>query len=127
MKVLHIINSLHIGGAERLISELCPKLVSLGVKTDVLVLKNTPSKFLEKIKKDKRINLIEPGLSSLYNPLNIIKIYRCIKRYDILHVHLFPTLYWAFVANCLLKVKKKFIYTEHSTYNKRRDNFILKH
>ncbi len=44
-----------------------------------------------------------------------------------MHVHLFPTLYWVVLAKWLSFSKTKIVYTEHNTYNKRRDNFIFKY
>lgn len=42
------------------------------------------------------------------------------KECDIVHVHLFPALYWVAMAASYNK-KIKLVYTEHSTHNRRRD------
>ena len=43
-----------------------------------------------------------------------------IKKFDVLHVHLFPALYWVAFAKLLSLSKKPLVYTEHNTFNKRR-------
>ena len=48
-----------------------------------------------------------------------------IKQFDIIHVHLFPTLYWVALATCKCK-GVKLVYTEHSTHNKRRDKTLFR-
>lgn len=128
MKVLHIINNLKVGGAERLIVEMCPLLSDNGIETDVLVLNNKKTAFLTELKNRAKNNVLSVGGDgSIYNPLIVFKIREIIKDYDILHVHLFPAFYWAFFAKMLSFKKIKFIYTEHNTFNRRRSHSFLKH
>src|SRR5690606_8114943 len=49
-----------------------------------------------------------------------------LKQYDVVHVHLFPALYWVVLAKWISFSKTKIVYTEHNTSNKRRNHFILK-
>lgn len=51
---------------------------------------------------------------------------RYLPTYDIVHVHLFPGLYWAALSTIFLKHKTKLILTEHNTVNRRRSHFLLK-
>ena len=46
------------------------------------------------------------------------------KDYDVVHAHLFPTVWWASLAARGLKVKM--VYTEHSTSNSRRGKWYLR-
>ena len=62
---------------------------------------------------------------SCYNPLYILKIAQIINKFDIVHVHLFPALYWAGFAKLISFSNVPFVYTEHSTTNKRRANILL--
>ena len=62
---------------------------------------------------------------SVYNPLFIIRIAKILSDYDVVHVHLFPALYWAGLAKLVSFCRKPLVYTEHSTNNKRRKNKLL--
>ncbi len=123
MKVLQIINSLNIGGAEKLVSDLVYLLNSKAIDTDTLVLIESKTFLYERIKKYK-VQFLTSG--SPYNPLLIFKIIPILKKYDVVHFHLFPTLYWVVIASLFVKNTPKLIYTEHSTHNKRRDSKIFK-
>ncbi len=123
MKILHIISSLETGGAQKLLSELVPVQISLGNIVEILVYKNCKSKIEE--------DLIKSGVTihSLQvqniKSLNIFgKIRKYISLFDIIHVHLFPTLYQVAIAN--FRGRDKLIYTEHSTYNRRRKYKVLR-
>ncbi len=77
--------------------------------------------------KELSIPIIDLKASNLYNPLLIFRIKKIIdsNNFDIVHTHLFPSLYWSSVA---LRNRKNgiLVYTEHSNYNKRRKNVVLK-
>jgi len=127
MKVLHIIDDLSMGGAQNLLIPLTDYQQKAGNDVTVLQLVNCNDETVAKKIANNGVQVIslkEEGF--VYNPLLIFKIYKHIKRYDIIHVHLFPALYWAGGANLLLGKKQKLIYTEHSTTNKRRRNPFLR-
>lgn len=123
MKVLHIINSLEIGGAQRLLSDLIPLQIRQGLDVNVLVGGEEGNEFSRKIQSaGSHIHKID---SPQYISLNSIKeIRRIIKNYDVVHVHLFPSLY--LVALASLGLKTKLVYTEHSTSNRRREKAYLR-
>lgn len=124
MKILHIYNSKTRGGAESLIFASVPIMNAENIKADVLCLK-TP-KTLPQNKDVSLINLKELSKRSLYNPLWIITLIPYLKKYDVIHAHLFPTLYWIVLAKLFSLSKTPIVYTEHSTSNKRRNNFFLR-
>ena len=127
MKILHVINSLEIGGAEKLIVDLVPRLSSLENKVDVLLLNgiDTP---LKQILYSEEIHIISLGIGiNIYNPLLSIKLIKFITKYDIVHVHIFPSQYWVVIAKVISLSKVKLITTEHSTYNRRRSFFPFKY
>ncbi len=130
MKILHIINSLGSGGAEKLIEEMLPLMNEYkDIEADVMLLSDKNNVF-DKNLKNRNVKIIISPLKKLYNPLNIYYIRKCIieNQYDIVHVHLFPAFYWTSLASKLiLKNKPKFIMTEHSTHNRRRDKKCLRH
>lgn len=126
MKVLQIITSLNVGGAEKLLIESVPLYQKEGIEMDVLTLKNTKTLFWEKLEKETNGNLKGLTSNSVYNPLLIFKIIPYLKKYDLIHIHLFPTLYWVVLAKTLSFSKTPMIYTEHSTSNRRRSNLLFK-
>lgn len=117
MRILHVITSLEIGGAQRLLADLLPILA----KTDeisLLVYKRVHTHFEEQIEK-AGIKILSLDEHNFYTPWIIVRMKKIFKNYDVIHAHLFPTIYWASLACRGLKVK--LFYTEHSTSNKRRD------
>lgn len=126
MKILHIIDGLPMGGAENLLIGLAGRQKAQGNDVTVIPLvcaSHTPvrDKLVERGVKVMPLS----GKGSCYNPLFIFKIVRIIHRYDIVHVHLFPALYWAGFAKLFSFRNVPLVYTEHSTKNRRRANIFL--
>jgi glycosyltransferase involved in cell wall biosynthesis len=114
-----------MGGAEQLLLESLPFYKKEGIAVKVLALKETDAL------KDKLKNIPENQICyltkrSAYNPLLIFKIIPYLKKYSIVHTHLFPALYWVVIAKWLSFSPVKLIYTEHNTHNRRRQNIIFK-
>ena len=126
MKILQVINSLGTGGAEKLLLESIPLYHKKGIQMDLLVLDGYDYPFIKELYATNSCDIFSLGKGSIYNPLYVFKIIRYFKRYDIIHVHLFPALYWVALAKLLSFSKVKLIYTEHSTTNRRMQNFFLK-
>lgn len=126
MKILHIIDTLTMGGAENLLIGLSGGQVDKGSDVTVAPLV-CPEYTLVRDKMEKRGVLVKPLKSrgSVYNPIFSFGIAKMLREYDIVHVHLFPALYWAGIAKVLSFSRKPLIYTEHSTKNKRRGNKLL--
>lgn len=122
MRVLQIINSMSIGGAEKLLSVTVPVFQEEGVNMDVLCLNGQNSKLYDILEADSNGNVVSLSNGSVYNPLNIFKIIPFLNKYDIIHVHLFPSLYFVAVAKLISLSKVKLIFTEHSTGNRRLNN-----
>jgi len=126
MRVLQIINSLDTGGAEQLIVDSVPIYQEKGLEMDVLILKNNKTVFKRELEQRSSGKIIWLTSSSIYNPLLILKIIPYFRKYDIIHAHLFPTLYWVVLAKWFSFSKSKIFYTEHNTENRRRSHFLLK-
>ncbi|MDN3723962.1 glycosyltransferase [Aequorivita sp. SDUM287046] len=126
MRILQVINSLSTGGAEKLIMESVPIYQKKGLKTDVLLLSNKKTSFWEELKLISTACIKGLTLHSIYNPFLIFRIIPYLKKYDIVHLHLFPTLYLVVLAKVLSFSNVKLIYTEHSTNNRRRSSFFWK-
>lgn len=119
MKILHIITSLHTGGAEKLIIDIVPKLQGLGHTVDVLLFDGSDTPFKQQLTKFnvKILELAKGG--SVYNQLHILRLIPILRHYDIVHTH--NTAPQLFTAITNLFCKKKLITTEHNTTNRRRD------
>lgn len=136
MKILHVIDSLSMGGAENLLIGLAGVQKKRGNAVTVLALQSIKDKVVT-------IKLEESGINvellsqriGLHNPLQIFLLIPWLRKYDVIHVHLFPALYWVGFANLLTGKRSKLVYTEHSTKNRRRshpvlrrvDDFVYKH
>jgi glycosyltransferase involved in cell wall biosynthesis len=127
MKIVHIINSLASGGAEKLLLDTIPIYKKKGIHVDLLVLNGTPSPFMQALQETGCCSIYSLGLHSVYNPIQIFKLIPFIKKYDIAHVHLFPTQYWVVLAKVLSFSKIKLIYTEHSTSSRRTRSRLFKY
>ena len=125
MKVLQIINKPLIGGAEKVVRDLCVSLNAAGIQTDVLFLsKSTSVSFFDT---SSGYRIIYPKYNfGIYNPLLLFYLIKHIKKYDIVNVHLFPSLYFIGIIKMFFLREKKIVFTEHSTNNRRMNNFMFK-
>ena len=128
MKILHIINSLATGGAEKLIAETLPLYAECGVEVDLLLLNGIEHPFFKDLASKKCCRIFSLGTGSIYNPLHIFRIIPFLKKYDLVHVHLFPAQYFVVLAKIISGANTKLIFTEHSTSNRRiRGNFLVRY
>lgn len=126
MRILHIIDTLGMGGAENVLIGLTEGQRKLGNEVAVMPLvcaEHTPIRDVIESNGISVIPLVSSG--SVYRPSFIWKISKFLRHYDIVHVHLFPALYWAGIAKLLSFSKTSLVYTEHSTNNKRRKSRFL--
>lgn len=123
MRVLHVISSLEIGGAQRLLSDLLPMQRLEGIDVSLLVLREADTDFRKKIAV-AGIPIISMNVQNYRNPFHVVKLRRIMKDYDIVHAHLVHALYLCSLAARGLKLC--LVYTEHSTYNNRRGVFFLR-
>lgn len=121
MKVLHIINSLAPGGAERLVSELLPALDGIGVKTVLLAFDSRRDAFSSVLASHgiEATFAREKGACP-YSPMRIFDIERSIRRYgpDIVHAHLGPCFHWCALSG-FFHLGLPLVATEHATENNR--------
>lgn len=129
VKILHIVLSLGKGGAEKLLVDFLPKYLDRGHQVSILQL----SSILES---EKYINIVKQAgvffyslsKGSFKNPLLILKIRRFLKThyFDIVHVHLFPSLYFTALATIFFRDRPMLVFTEHSSQNGRNNHFFFK-
>lgn len=123
MKILHVITSLNIGGAEKLLTEIVPAMIAEGHQVDVLAFNGKDSNF-KRILQEKNVHIISfCEVSRYYNPIYIWKLISIIRHYDIVHTHLTSPQLFTAIAN--LFVGTKLVTTEHNTTNSRRGNTLL--
>ena len=108
MKVLQIINGLSTGGAEKLLVDSASFYVKKGLSMDVLSLSRKRTPFWEELEKNLNSEIFGLTDKSIYNPILIFKLIPYLKQYDIIHLHLFPTLYWVVLAKYLSFSNVKF-------------------
>jgi glycosyltransferase involved in cell wall biosynthesis len=126
MKLLRVVNSLAVGGAERSIVNNVPIHIANGLDMDVLLLDGRQTFFLEELQK-RNVKVAWLGRNiSVYNPILVFKLLPIFKNYDVIHVHLFPAFYWVAFAKLLSLSKAKLICTEHNTHNRRRGSPVYR-
>lgn len=120
MKILHVITSLHTGGAEKLMVDLLPRMREQGHQVELCVFDGTRTPFFEQLeKKGIKIYWFHKG-GSVYNPLNIGRLWCLLhKGWDIIHTHNFAPQLFAAFGEVLCSVV--LVTTEHNTSNRRRD------
>lgn len=132
MRILHVINDLETGGAQRLIADMIPLIQAHGHTAEILVLRDFESELSDLIRR-QGVKIHSLHAKNLKDPRLIFGIRRFARNFDVVHVHLFPALYLAALAKT--GTKPYYFYTEHSTSNKRRgkwyfrpiERFIYKH
>lgn len=119
MKILQVITSLNIGGAEKLIVDIVPILMKRGHDVDVLIF-NKKDTSLKKKLQESGVKIYSLG-NSFYNPFFILKLIPFLSAYDIVHTHNTACQYFVALAKLFSFSSCKTVTTEHSTMNRRRD------
>ncbi|MCQ2285194.1 MAG: glycosyltransferase [Bacteroidales bacterium] len=123
MKLLHVITSLRTGGAEKLMVDLLPRLRDMGNEVELLVFDGTRTAFFDQLETAGiKVNFLQVG-GSVYNPLNILRLRKFLKCFDVVHTHNTACQLFATLAN--IGVGTKLVTTEHNTSNRRRGNAIF--
>lgn len=122
MTILHITNCLSEGGVETLLYFFSKYLIARGHSVSILVLKRNEISLKSKFE-NAGIDVIVGKYKSSYNVLNVFTIKKYLRKYDIVHIHLFPVQFYVGIANYLLGCNKRvLITTEHNTWNNRRQH-----
>lgn len=126
-KVLQVINSLKIGGAEKLVVDFvitAKKKYNWDMEILILFGENLFQNELQKA----QIKVMGPLLNHKFDFLHLYRLISKIARggYSIINVHLFPASLYVALASFFLRKKTKLIFTEHSVWNRRRLFFGFK-
>lgn len=128
MKILHYINNLGSGGAEKLLTDILPLMKQKGHEVHLVYsngLKNVPR--FQEIIAEAGITIINFD-TSFYRPVQVMKLIKLLRKeqYDIVHAHLFPSQYWLALASFFKLSNTRFIKTEHSVFNERKQYKVLR-
>ncbi len=119
MRILHVINALAVGGAERLLVDVLPLLRQRGEQVELLLLNGKDTPFSDELRHSGITLHMMNQRGGEYNPFIIWKLRKYVRRYDLIHVHLFPAQYWVAAACVLWRSTACLVTTEHNTYNRR--------
>jgi len=125
LRVLHVINSLAAGGAEKLLAELLPRLQERGIECHVLALDGRACVFAREleaggVKVDFAVLKAGKRAKPAFSPLRVFSIMKKIHDFDpdIVHSHLGPSFHWCAVASVFAR-GRRFVTTEHASENRR--------
>jgi glycosyltransferase involved in cell wall biosynthesis len=129
MKILHVINTLGKGGAEKLLVQTLPRYKQAGLDVELLQItaQHSVPEYLETLKQ-QGVVIHTLGNKSVYSLANIglLKNFFSNRLYDLVHVHIFPAMYWVPIAIGSGRKGMKLVFTEHNTQNRRWDKWYFK-
>lgn len=117
MRVLQVIDSLRIGGAEVLVRDLAARFLQRGIDCEVLVLSRSSS-WLEAALQSDGVKILDTGNIPLYSLRQVPALSKLLRGFNLVHVHLFPAQLW--VALAAVQDSCPLVTTEHNTWNARR-------
>lgn len=125
MKILHVITSLSIGGAENFVVNILPCLKRKGHDVAVAIFRSNKSIFEQRImSEDIDIFKVLPDINNPYSIKRILPLRKILREFEVIHTHTTPAQY--ITALAAIGLGKKLITTEHSTNNRRRSKTWLK-
>lgn len=123
MKVLLVVNSLILAGAEMLVRELAPRLRDRGLQVEVAVLKLLDSPLEEQLGR-VGIPVWLGHAAGIYSPRQVRGLAPRMAEFDLVHSHLFPAQLWVPLAADRARRRPLLVTTEHNTSNRRRNLWL---
>ena len=80
MRILQVITSLDMGGAETLVVNLIPRLQALGNTVDLCIFNGAETPLMQRLKAESPQTKIYALGHSVYNPLYILKLMKIMKK-----------------------------------------------
>ncbi len=118
MKILQVITSMEVGGAEALVAQIAPMMRDRGHEVEVALFDGKDTVLTRRLEEAGiRIHRFSRG-GSVYNPMHILRLVRLMRRFDLVHTHNTSPQYFAAAAGLLCSVV--LCTTEHTTSNRRR-------
>lgn len=117
MKIVHILPSWEIGGAETLVLHLSAEMLRRGHEVSVIAWRDKGT--LEPEFRAHGVTTLSLGVGGRFGLKQVQRCFGAVRdgRFDVVHAHLFPVNYWVSVFPRSIGRR---IYTEHSITNRRR-------
>lgn len=127
MKIIHVIDSLDVGGAEKMCIQLASLFAHRNHSVGILYFRDTTHNFLKSVDRHVVVHKID---KKLWDPLFYRKVAQLLSGYDIVHVHLKSTLKVVYLADKLFSIRSKIVFHDHTGSKKlfyeTANDFILK-
>lgn len=121
MKIAHLIGGLSTGGAEALVADMAIELCRGGVDVSITTLGSATGVPADRARQEGiRITELK---RRRWDPRLLRSVMDCFSENDVVHVHLFPSLYWAALVS--VRSRTPWVYTEHNSSNRRRGKPLL--
>lgn len=121
MKILHVLPSLVLAGAEVFVKNIAIEMVARGHNVTVLIFAEC-DKHLYDMLVTNGVNIVNFKTKKAYSICNVFLMLLHLRRhhYDVVHAHLTPSQLYLAVVDFVIKMHAILVTTEHSTHNKRR-------
>jgi len=113
MKIIQIIDTLNIGGAEKMCIQLANLFFEKGHDVSILYFQTTKYNLLDQVNKDIPIHIISIK-ENWYNPFYFYKVLRLIQQYDIAHVHMRTSLRIIYLSTLFGSLFKRVVFLDHT-------------
>ena len=110
MKILQVIDTLDVGGAERVLVDLSNILYENGVEVAVCTIVNR-GKMADKL--NNGIEHYNIGRDIKYSLLKMYQFYKIAKEFQIIHVHMRYNLKYVWLIKKLFLLKNKIVFHDH--------------
>lgn len=124
MRILYVINSLNIGGAEKLCVDLIKIAKGRGILIDLYLLNSEETSLKNDLEKNN-INIFCSYTNKYKSLKHIFWLIKNSKKYDVIHSHLSYSQYYVSILKIFNK-NVRLVTTEHNTFNERRNLKIFK-
>ena len=111
MKVVQVIDSLQVGGAEKVVVLLCNVLAKNGHDVTLVVLTDEVPLIVE-LDNGVKVKLLKRKFK--FNIIKLFQLNRFLRNFDLIHVHLFYNLKYLWVSGVFLNTDKRIIYHDHN-------------
>ena len=123
MKILHVITSLRIGGAEKLLVDLLPRLQDMGNEVCLYAFSGEHTSLVDQLNASGIKVILGGKNDSVYHPKHIRILRQLMPKYDIVHTHNTSPQLFAALAN--IGKNTLLVTTEHNTSNRKRKLFFF--
>lgn len=126
MRILHVIHSLNIGGAEKLLVDMLPVMKNKGHQVAVYLLQDCDSPFKRSLEKNGIAVITAPFKAGRYSLRQASFLKELMQNYDVVHAHCMPATIAVALGSNGLKSLPQMVLTLHSTTIAVRDRAILR-